>query len=60
MTILLVSPAIALAVLGRGDFDLRGGERLDFLVDEEAVGGVVARLGDRLERRLGGDGDRWR
>ena len=65
MTILLVSPAIALTVLERGDFDLRGdldlrGERLDFLVDEEAVGGVVARLGDLLERRLEGEGDRWR
>ena len=59
MTILLVSPAMALAVLSRGDFDLRGGDRLDFRVDEEAVGGV-GRLGDRLVRRLEGDGDLWR
>ena len=61
MTILLVSPASAELLAGRGDFDRReGGERLVLrVVDDAAVGGD-GRRGDRLDRRLTGDGERWR
>lgn len=61
MTILLVSPARAELAAGRGDRDRRGGgERLDLRVVEDAATSGEGRRGDRLERRLAGDGDRWR
>ena len=46
--------------LDLGDLE-RLGERLDFLIVEEAAVGGDERRGDRLDRRLPGDGERcWR